>query len=450
MNAKRHETERPVEKEKKGTPKGQLGSVSPFPGAKLEEPKAERAAKTSETYWKSRVRPRLLPGGARTAELYVRMKQGGRDAWIPLHTANRADAARRARDYWIKAKAQGLDAVLESLKPAARPAKVCTLGNYLEAAKQVANVRPRTLAEYEASLRRVVAGVRGIAAKSNSQSDRREWRAQVDRVRLDQVTPSEVRAWQKRELAEAQQEGGEVARDRRSATVASHIRDARALFSEAIVTELRKTQTVTLPEELPFSGIAAAAVTRAFVATLDPRALYAAASELDADTRTAFDLLLCAGLRRGEADALPWSHVDLAAGTVRVDVTPTFRPKSRTAFRTVPIPADMLARLKARRAAMPHAELVLEGRKIGRARKKPGEKRASYEYRARAWVPLAAWLRKQGLKDLSPLHALRKMSGSFIYAIAGLEAARRFLGHRDVSTTARSYVDAPTAVVNLG
>jgi len=405
-----------------------------------------RAGKDSQAYWKTKVKPRIVRGEP-TPELYCRLFEGKREAWICCDSSNVGTAASKARDYYLRMKAIGLPALLAELRPDLKPDRVCTLADYLEAAKALSTVRPTTLAEYEASLRRVVAAVRGIAPKSDKHADRAVWRAKVDAVRLDQVTPAEVKAWHKAELDAAKAKGGETAKDRRASTLASHLRDARALFAESIVAEVGKT--LTLPSPLPFEGITAAATTRRFVATLDARELYAASANLDADTRTAFDLLLCAGLRRGEADALPWAHVDLKAGTVKIDVTPTFRPKSKESYRTVPLPADVVARLKAARKSAPEAELVLAPRLTKPARKAAGTKNAAYEYRAKAWPILTAWLKKQGLRDLTPLHALRKMSGSFIYALAGIEAARLHLGHRDVSTTARSYVATKSLTVDL-
>lgn len=182
---------------------------------------------------------------------------------------------------------------------------------------------------------------------------------------------------------------------------------------------------------------------------LGARTLYGAAVDMDADTRCAFDLLLVGGLRRGEADALPWAFVDLEAGTVRIDVTETFRPKSRESCRTIPLPADVVERLRQRRAANPSAHFVLDRRIKRPARKPVGQKRATYQYDARSWVPLAAWLRKQGVRDLNPLHSLRKLSGSFVHESAGLEAARRHLGHATITTTSKSYLAARAAVVDL-
>ncbi len=461
MSAKSYGIKKQVENEKNRTQTGHTLPVSGFSGGPVvpfppppdskvlpdtTDKTPARAGKDSQAYWKAKVRPRVIRG-QETAEYYVRFFEAGREAWICCDSSNRSVAANKARDLYLRMKAIGLPALLAELRPEAKPDRVCTVAEYLEAAQALAIVRPATLAEYVGSLRRVIAAVRGIAPKSDKHTDRVAWRARVDAVRLDQITPAAVKAWRKAELDKALAEGGEVAKDRRAATLASHLRDARALFSAAIVGELSKS--LTLPDPLPFEGITAAAVTRRFVATVDPRKLYAAADDLAPDIRTAFDLLLVAGLRRGEADALPWAHVDLEAGTVTVDVTPTFRPKSKEAHRTVPLPADVVARLKARRKSMPTAEHVLEGRKTKPARKAPGEKLAAYEYRAAAWPDLTAWLKKQGLRDLTPLHALRKMSGSFIYAVAGLEAARQHLGHRDVSTTARSYLAARTVTVDL-
>ncbi len=439
-----------VGKRKNRTQTGHTSDAIPFPTSANAPAKRDkspvRAGRDHVNYWKTKVRPRVIRGTP-TSELYCRLHEARREAWICLNTSNRATAAERARDHYLRMRAIGLPALLAEIRPEAKPDRVCTVGEYLAAAKPLSAVRERTLAEYEASFRRVVAGVRGIVAKSNQHKVRAAWRAKVDAVRLDQFTPADVKAWQKRELDAALRDGGETKKDRRAATLASHLRDARALFSEAILAEAGKK--LTLPDELPFAGVTAAAVTRRFVATVDASELYAAAASLDPDTRTAFDLLLVAGLRRGEADALPWAHVDLDAGTVRVDVTDTFRPKSRESYRTVPLPVDVVERLKERRAQLPNASLVLEGRKTRPPRKPSREKRSVYEYRAKAWEPLTQWLRENGVTDLTPLHSLRKMSGSFVYTVAGLEAARQHLGHRDVSTTARSYLATRAAVVDF-
>jgi integrase len=442
MSANTYEAENTIEDRKKGTLGGHFGEVSPFPGRVEKTGKSLRAAKSSVDYWKTRVRPRRLKNGSQTPELYLRLKEAGRDAWICLDTANRATAAARARDYWQRVQVKGLDVVLAELRPTARPARVCTVGEYIEAARAVSTARFRTFSQYESALRRVVAGVAKIettAARYGPGSPGNQvWRAKIDGTRLDKLTPSSVKAWQKAKVDAAPDE---TARAARTHTLASHIRNARALFSVDLLAELSKR--LTLPAELPFAGVPVASTTRRFESTLDPRALYAAAVELTPDTRAAFLLLLVGGLRRGEADLLPWANVDFKSGSIRIQTTKWFTPKSRESTRTVPLPPDVAKFLAVLRASDPTAEFVLKG-----AEPRPACR--GYEYRADAWEPLTAWLRVQGVKTLTPLHSLRKMSGSLIYATAGIEAARRHLGHRDISTTAASYLQSGAATVDLG
>jgi len=201
MSANTYEAAKTVENQKKGTLRGHLAQLSPFPVIAEKREKTTRAAKSSVDYWKPRVRPRTLKDGAQTPELYLRLKQAGRDAWICLDTANRASAAAKARDYWQSVQVKGLDAVLAERRPAARPARVCTVGEYIAAARTVSTTRPRTFGQYEAALRRVAAGIAKIEGNvgrfaAGSQANT-AWRAEIDAIRLDKLTPSAVKAWQK-------------------------------------------------------------------------------------------------------------------------------------------------------------------------------------------------------------------------------------------------------------
>jgi len=415
-------------------------AVVPFPKtAERPDKPAKNLPKTSADFWRDKVAPRA---GAKNQLLQFRLTHAGRTAWVNLRTSNRTEAARLARDLWVSCQAKGLSAALAEFAPkdAAKAPAVATVGEYAAAAGNLATVRATTLKAYESAFFRLVGAVRGIVSKSDKHADRKLWREKVGRVRLDQITPAGVRAYQAAEMAAAAR-AGEATKDRRAHTLASDLRDARALFSKAILRDLPKT--IVLPAELPFSGMPAAATTRRFVATVDPRKLYAAAKSLDPDTRCAFDLLLVAGLRRGEADSLTWASVNLEASTLTVETTEFFRPKSKESHRVVPLPADFVVRLRQRKGSSPDSECVLKGLPLAPA----GE---FYRYRASAWGPLTAWLKSQGITDRTPLHALRKMSGSFVYSVGGLEAARRHLGHRDITTTAASYLAGGAVTVNLG
>lgn len=452
MNAKRYEAKKTVENEKKGTPRGHLAPVSPdvipFPPPLKDEEtpdkrdKTTRAAKSSVDYWKERVRPRTLKDGTQTPELYLRMKEGGRDAWFPLNTANRATAASKARDLWQKVKVQGLDAVLAELRPDTRPARSASIGELLTEARTVATCRASSLHQYEVSMRRLVAGVLGMEASASvfyhKSAEAKEWRAKIENASLDVLTAERVEKWRKAYVDAAPDE---VARISRKNTAAATIRNARALLAPEMIKAIG--DKIRIPSPAPLAGLSIGGATRRFKTTVDPRQLYATATtELSGDVLTAFTLCLVAGLRKGEADMLPWDNVDLDAALVHVRPTKFFLPKTEESQRTTPIPADVVALLRARRAASPDAALVLAGLD-------PAKARAAKDYRCPCWQPLTAWLRAKGFASPNPVHELRKLSGSLVNSAAGLEAARRHLGHRNISTTAASYVTGSAAMIDL-
>lgn len=152
-------------------------------------------------------------------------------------------------------------------------------------------------------------------------------------------------------------------------------------------------------------------------------------------------LLLTGGLRRGEADLLEWRNVDLDGGRITITTTEHFTPKTDEGDRVVKLPPDTAELLRARRKANPRAVFVFDG-------PAPDIKAKGYDYRADAWADLTAWLRAQGVTDATPLHSLRKHAGSLVYAAGGIEAARRFLGHKKVTTTSASYLDAAEVVAD--
>jgi hypothetical protein len=79
----------------------------------------------------------------------------------------------------------------------------------------------------------------------------------------------------------------------------------------------------------------------------------------------------------------------------------------------------------------------------------PAAARSPGDYRAACWKVLLPWLRAHGLTSNNPVHELRKLSGSIINESAGLESARRHLGHRSIATTAASYIAGSAAMVDL-
>ena len=252
---------------------------------------------------------------------------------------------------------------------------------------------------------------------------------------------------QKWRLAFVDAEPDHAARKARAVSVSTYLRNAKAVFSRKIlaqVTPAKGPALVRLPSPLPLEGLAAPAETRAFrpkVKALDLFTSALADFAKDPDTLCAALLLLTGGLRRGEADLLEWRNVNLAEGRVTITATEFFTPKTREGDRVVKLPPDTAQFLRLRHLAEPSAVFVLKGPAPSRTAK-------GYEYRADAWPVLTKWLRAQGVTEANPLHGLRKHAGSLVYAAGGIEAARRFLGHKKITTTAASYVDAAEVVAD--
>ena len=410
--------------------------------------KTPRAGRDSVAYWKAKVRPRVIRGTP-TPELYARLFEGGRESWICLDTSNRATAAERARGYYLRMKAIGLPALLAELRPDARPDRVCTVGEYLDAARTLSQVKPRVFVQYERALRRLVAAVFDLPSPPERFYHKGEavvkWRAKIDAVSLERLSPATVEAWR---VAFINSAHDEIKRKARAVTVASYIRNAKGAFARKIVagvaTSAEGRPALVLPPVLPFAGVTAAATTRRFKPQNTASALYEAALhdlKRTPDTLTAFMLLICGGLRRGEADLLPWAHVDLEGGKITVAATPYFTPKTEEGERVVKLPPPVVSFLRDLRKDEPAASFVLHGGA-------PKSQARGVFYRAHAWAPLTAWLRGQKVTARCPLHELRKHSGSLVYAAGGIEAARRHLGHRKVTTTSASYLDAAEVVAD--
>jgi integrase len=143
------------------------------------------------------------------------------------------------------------------------------------------------------------------------------------------------------------------------------------------------------------------------------------------------------GLRVGELRALRWSHVDFAAGIVRVeaawdDVEGEQETKTEAGVRTVPLEAELRRELRAHKLATGRGgdDLV-----FGRTRT---DAFVRSTMRARA---VKAW-KAAKLEPLTP-HEGRHCCASYL-AAAGVSPkdAQTILGHADVRTTMAVYTHA--------
>ena len=466
MTAKTYETKNSVENTKNRTQTGHTLPVSGFkdtPDSSAvisfpsppEHPERRdkrdkttiRAGRDSQAYWKTKVKPRVVRGQP-TPELYCRLFEGKREAWICCDSSNRGIAADKARNYYLRMKAIGLPALLAELRPDIRPDRVCTVGEYLAAARPFAKARPRVFDQYAAALRRVFALVLDLEGPAERFYAKGEaaaaWRAKLDNLRLDAITPQDVEKWR---VAFVNAEADHAKRKARAVSVSTYLRNAKGAFARKILAQVAPAEgkaAVCLPSPLPLAGLTAPATSRRFRPQVKALDLYNAALRDFADkpdTLCAALLLLTGGLRRGEADLLEWSNVNLADGKITITATEFFTPKTDEGDRLVKLPPDVATLLRARRKGRRDAVFVLDG-------PAPKNSAKGYEYRADAGPVLTAWLRAQGVTDATPLHSLRKHAGSLVYDAGGIEAARRFLGHKKIATTSASYLEAADVVAD--
>jgi integrase len=237
--------------------------------------------------------------------------------------------------------------------------------------------------------------------------------------------------WKRTFLARA---GDDPLKQRTAKTsVNSFLRRARSLFAPKNV---RHLVSVQLPSPLPFSGIAFEPRQSAlYRSTFNAADLLKAAQKELAETEPAMFLVvllgLCAGLRKGEIDLLPWSAVKFDAGQIHIGPTEYFEVKTEHSIGDVPVDPEILEILRGFKARAKSPFVVPSRRAPGRA----------YYRCETVFDRVTAWLKQHGVSARKPLHALRKEYGSQINARYGLTAAQEMLRHADIQVTAAHYVE---------
>jgi integrase len=315
-----------------------------------------------------------------------------------------------------------------------------TVGQFLEAVKQTADIDPVTLESYAKSFRKIVADSMGIES-GNTRFDYKggghaEWLNKVHAVKLRALTPERIQRWKKSFLAKAKVDP--VSQRRARVSVNSFLRQARSLFSEKKV--LLHLGAIELPDPLPFARINfEQEPDKRYKKTFNVRQLIQkAALELSAAEREQFKIFLLAvgaGLRKKEIDLLQWDAFRWKERTVRVEASEHHDLKTEGSAADVAIEPELVKIFRGFRARAT-SDFVIESERPAKI--------AGYQYyRAeKHFNGLIAWLERNGVKSEKPLHTLRKEFGSEICARHGIYAASRLLRHADIATTSEYYVDS--------
>jgi integrase len=381
-----------------------------------------------------------------TSEHYaVQLRYRSPRRTLSLSTANREEAAQRARRMYLDLIAGGWELLLKNHRPnqtagrspgAQRDAierSVITFGDYINLLRSKHLIATRTLEGYIPRLRRIVSEINHIAPsrKRYAAKGGRLWRDRVDAVELASVTPEDVRRWKQHAIDKAKD--NEPLRRQYTISVNSTMRQARSLFSERKV--LRHLPPIPRPHLFEGVEFEPRVDMKFYGAGIDaPTLLRRAIAELDPEELKAFLLGIALGLRRKEADHLGWQSFDFATGTVQVLPTEHYRLKTRESAATLKLDPEFMSLFKGWHAQR-RSEYVLE------SNRSPRSTRYHYYRADETFNRLVRWLRAQGISGDKPFHVLRKIFGSLIVEKHGIFAASAAMRHTNIELTNAYYVD---------
>lgn len=395
------------------------------------------ASKADARYWLQGKRLVLHD----SANYSIQLQSRGQRAWFSLGTPNKKTAAAKASEIYSFVQAHGWVSALERFKPES-PAKLdnITVGMLIEEASKVSSARRQTLDGYAKAFRLIVSEISMISSDGKFDAYKgglTKWRAKVDAVGMDTITPAGILAWKNKRLRSA--ESDPLAKRRAVVTVNSLMRNAKSLFGKKLLPFIE--QSITLFRPLPFDGVALEKEpSLRYISKMDPIAILALAKEELAEAEPeAFKVMILAlvcGLRRAEIDNLLWGAFDFAGSSMRVESSEFHELKSEDSAGKMDLDADTLALFRGYRTRKPKAVFVVESPLKHDSKAKAGRYRCNPVFKT-----VLAWLRKNGVDGHKPLHTLRKEIGSIIASEYGIFAASRYLRHADIHITSSFYAD---------
>lgn len=371
----------------------------------------------------------------------VKLQMTGKRMTLGLRTANKEEAAQRARKMYLDLVAGGWDLMLANHRPKATevtsptPKQSLTFGEYVDLVRSKNLLSSKSIDGYAMRLRTIVSDVMGIRSTNKKYaaetSARQAWLDKVDAVPVASVTPDMVRRWKRTTIEQA---GNAIARTHAVTSVNSTMRQARSLFGQ------RKVLRFLPGIPNPFEGVEfePRVDTRFYGVGIDAPTLLRRALHDLADRKEelkAFLLAICLGLRRKEADLLEWTSFDFVNSTVTVKPTESYALKTVESAAILALDPEFTAMFRGW-YALRRGPFVIESDNHPR----PGA-RYNYYRCDHVFDSLVEWLRLQGVTGDKPFHVLRKMFGSLIVEKHGVFAASSALRHTSIELTNQYYLD---------
>lgn len=412
-----------------------------------QDPSYRDHPKTSIKYWEGAVfRPsRMHEGETKLGKFYcVKIAHDGKRQTFNLKSAEKGEAARKAKQIYLSLVSRGWEETLAEYKP--QKAKntespsttIQTVGDLIGAASRVLTVGERTAADYGRAFRHIAGDICGITVKSAG--SREKWKLSVNDVPLTMITPQEVLSWKKSFLSK---KAGDAAALRKAKnTVNTIMRNAKGLLSRKVVPFLDLPDGFVSPfEGVPFES----RQSMKYRSSIDLVKLVELAKngdeakEIEPLTRELFKIFVLAamaGLRRNEIDKLEWRAFLWDEGIIRLETTRTFSAKSEESNSDVAIDKELLEYF--------HQDFKKSKSRFVIASKNAAKVGMSHShYRcAKLFKELVGWLHRVGVDEQKPIHVLRKEFGSLVCDKFGIYAASTALRHGDIHITSQHYVDS--------
>jgi hypothetical protein len=416
--------------------------------------------KTHVNYWKARLEHRSYSRedhNFEVAEWSVRIHYKRIRKSFDLETANKEEAATKARDIYVSLVAKGWAATVAELTPQVmtpiNPTEgTPTVGEFIAEVERTSNLKPKTLWRYISYFRMLAAQIQGLK-RDNSRYDYysggvTRWHEKVAAIPLAAITPAAVADWKIAYLRRAGNDPHRKLEVNRSFN--SALRHWKSLFSSQIIN--KPNFGVKIPrfkvadgqtgersvywfETVDFERYGSMKFQSPAGVTYETLLLNAR-KELrtgNPETYKLFLLCLCAGMRRAEADVCLWSQLNPEDNSIRIEANKYIEPKHGSGGTVYVDPALMQELVSFKEETK--GEFVVSSTH----RWKPT---MYWRYRCEPhWRVLKGWLEANGISARKKVHELRKIFGDAIVKQNGIFAGSAQLRHSTIQMTASHYAD---------
>lgn len=405
-------------------------------------------SKTSAFYWQKKAY--LEKKGAWASDHYhVRIQAHGVRRKVSLKATTKESAGREALEFYVDVLANGWkEAAAQVPVPSVKDcegAALTSIGDWISRATPVSHARGTTVGKYAESLRTIVGEMMDLKGARNPEA-----KSRINAFPLASLSKRVLQGWIDSRLERLKQLDP-ITCARGQNTIRTNVRNGRALFSEAIREAIKEQHGLEMED--PFAGLRLpkAQITRYTTRFNAALLLKTAAAELgaappiggDKDAISRYEqwkilyLALVAGLRYNEIDKLRVRDICSESGRISIRAHSEFQPKAAASEGDVLV-GDTAKEVMLGMLKNCHGEWFVREERSNRNK---GYRTGGHHERLLVWLRGYVENGSCPLADVpKPLHELRKEAGNLVNNSHGLNEAKNFLRHANISVTATYYV----------